>query len=106
MADGPFSSSRGSAPLVQVPPDEVARRLAEFQRTKDPSVLWPGLTEPRRVAAARELERVAREVLTGTHDAVLDPGDDHAAYALGVAGHTTGMGPSVGRWIERGILRA
>ena len=38
-----------------IQPEEVARRLAEYSRTLDPAALWPGLTEPRRVAAARAL---------------------------------------------------
>src|SRR5262245_37926207 len=54
-------------PMMDLPrpvfPDEVARRLAEYKRTKDPAVLWPGLTEPARVAAARELERITRQAL-------------------------------------------
>jgi hypothetical protein len=92
------------APLVQ--PDEVARRLANYQRTKDPGSLWPGLTERERVAAARELERVARAVLAGEPRIPLDTLERHTPYALGVAGHTSGMGPLIGRWIEQDVLTA
>ncbi len=89
-----------------VAPDEVSRRLAEFHRNQDPAALWPGLDEGRRVAAARAIEGVARRVLSGERAVALDPGAAHAAYALGVAGHTTGMGPAVGAWIESGLVTA
>src|SRR5262245_17887923 len=91
-------------PARPVPPDEVSRRLAHYRRTKDPASLWPGLTEGQRVAAARELERVAREVLAGKAHIPLDPAGLHSPYALGVAGHTSGMGPLIGRWIEQEIV--
>ena len=87
-----------------VPPDEVSRRLADFARTQDPAALWPGLDEAWRIGAARSMEAVVRRVLAGERSVSLDPGAQHAAYALGVAGHTTGMGPLVGRWIEEGLV--
>ena len=90
--------------LRPLPPEEVARRLAAFQESKDPGALWPGLTEPARVAGARELERVTRAVLSGSTTIRIDDRRQHDPYALGVAGHTTGMGPLVGLWLERGIL--
>lgn len=84
----------------------VAHRLAQFARTRDPAALWPGLTEPARVAAGRELERVTRAVLAGDRTVVLDPGGAHDPYALAVAGHTGGVGPLVGYWMERGLVTA
>src|SRR5215510_8315060 len=93
-------------PARPVQPDEIARRLANFQRTKNPASLWPGLVERERVAAARELEHVARAVLEGDTQIPLDPAERHSPYALGVAGHTSGMGPLIGRWIEQEVLTA
>jgi hypothetical protein len=81
---------------------EAQRRIAEFARTKDPADLWPGVSEAARVAAAREIERVTRRVLAGARGVALD-GD---AAALMIAGHTTGMGPVVGRWLEDGTADA
>jgi hypothetical protein len=52
------------------------------------------------------LERVAREVLAGRAHIALDPAGLHTPYALGVAGHTSGMGPLIGRWIEHEIVSA
>ncbi|WP_025409926.1 nucleotidyltransferase family protein [Gemmatirosa kalamazoonensis] len=83
---------------------EVQRRLAEFARTRDPAALWPGVTERARVEAARELQRVTRLVLAGERTIVVDGRCD--AAALAIAGHTTGMGPVVGRWIEDGVVDA
>ncbi|HEX3868273.1 MAG TPA: nucleotidyltransferase family protein [Gemmatimonadaceae bacterium] len=85
---------------------DVDRRLALFRETGDPAALWPGLTEPARVAAARELGRVTAAVLEARQPVDIDPTNAHAAYALAIAGHTSGMGPVIGRWIETGVVRA
>jgi hypothetical protein len=45
-------------------------------------------------------------VLQGERGIRLTESDEQDAYALGVAGHTTGMGPLVGRWIEDEIFVA
>lgn len=82
---------------------EASRRVSAFEQSGDPADLWPGLGERARVAAARELERITRQVLSGRSAQV---SGDFDAYALGVAGHTTGMGPVVGRWIEDGRVTA
>jgi len=87
-------------------PAEVSRRLEEYARTHDPSAMWPGLREPARVAAAREIERVTRAVLQGRSGETIDPGGAHAVYALAIAGHTTGMAPLLGHWIETGAVGA
>src|SRR4051794_18865132 len=94
--------------MVAIPgdPDESARRLAAFDTTQDPAVLWPGLTERARVAAARELERVTRLVIAGEKNVEIRTVRPVDAYALGIAGHTTGMGPVVGRWLEDGRATA
>ena len=101
IADRPHDDAEGADDV-----HEAARRIARFARTADPDALWPGLTERARVAAAREIERVTRLVLAGAASVPLDPDGHHAAYALGIAGHTTGMGPLLGRWIEDGRVDA
>ena len=50
----------------------ASQRVAMFERSGDPSHLWPGLSERARVAAARELERLTREVLAGRPADVAD----------------------------------
>jgi hypothetical protein len=87
-------------------PEQIARRIGDFERTQNPAALWPGLGESARVAAGRELERVTRLVLNGTISIALDPESRHTAYALGIAGHTTGVGPVIGKWIEYGRVTA
>src|SRR5205823_4670407 len=64
---------------------DVTRRIAAFEKTHDPAALWPGLSEADRVAAARALERVTREILGGRDSACID--DRLDPYALAVAGH-------------------
>ena len=91
---------------MQLQPIGLAQRLERYARTRDPADLWPGLDERARLAAARELERVTRDVLAGRGEAVLDPRGDLDGYAVAIAAHTTGMGPVLGRWLEDGRLSA
>jgi hypothetical protein len=86
--------------------EEVSRRLERYARTKDPAALWPGLREAARVAGAREIERVTRAVLGGRVGESIDRAGAHEPYALCIAGHTTGMAPLLGHWIETGTVTA
>jgi hypothetical protein len=101
---GDASRAAGDAADRVSEPAEIDRRLAAFRRTGDPSEMWPGLSERARAAAAAELARVASLVLSGGAGERVDPGDAHAAYALQVASHTTGVGPLFGAWAERGVV--
>ena len=74
----------------------VNRRAEAFQRTGDPSVLWPGVSEAARLAALGEIERCVATVLAGDDPASL-AGDPEA---LGVAALTSGTGPLLGFWAE------
>jgi Uncharacterised nucleotidyltransferase len=87
-------------------PDEVSSRLHRFELTREPSALWPGLTERNRVAAAREIERVTRGMLAGASGLCVDPAGEFDHYALAIAAHTTGMGPLLGRWLLDGAIDA
>lgn len=100
----PTASYSNSSDAPAPSPEELARRLEEFERTREPGTLWPGLTEAARVAAAHELERVTRLRLAGASAIQLDPARAHSPYALLVAGHTTGIGPVIGLWVERGFV--
>ncbi|HEY6362916.1 MAG TPA: nucleotidyltransferase family protein [Vicinamibacterales bacterium] len=84
----------------------VVARVQAFERTGDPSTLWPGLTETARVSALHEIDRVTRAVLAGSVGVHVDPDDAHATYALLIAGHTSGTGTLLGRWIADGIAVA
>ncbi|MES2178519.1 MAG: nucleotidyltransferase family protein [Gemmatimonadota bacterium] len=85
---------------------DLARRLQRFDASKDPSWLWPGLSEPARVRAAQEIQRVTAEMLRGMSRVQMDPQRHHETYALAIAAHTTGMGPLLGHWILTGRLSA
>ena len=80
--------------------------MREFAATHDPSILYPGLSEAARISAGREIERVTRLVLAGRTNVRIDPSNAHGEYALSIAGHTTGLAPLLGRWIEDGLLDA
>lgn len=85
---------------------EIARRQSRFAATQDPEALWPGLDEATRRAAVREVGQVTRAVLAGGRAVPLGLDHPRAGDALGVAGHITGMGPLLGRWMEDGALTA
>lgn len=85
---------------------DLSQRLGRFARTQDPSELWPGVTESARLAAAHELARAVREVLTGRAGVQLDSTGAHDCRVLSVAAHTTGVGPLLARWIHEGRLDA
>lgn len=90
-----------------VPPQtSVAARVHAYARTGDPSSLWPGLTETARVSALHEIERVTRAVLAGGFGVRVDSDATHATYALLIAGHTSGIGTLLGRWIADGTAIA
>jgi hypothetical protein len=84
----------------------IQQRVALFRQTGDPSALWPGLTELDRVAALHELERVVRAVLGGVRAAHIDAPNAHSAYALRIAGHTSGTGALIGQWLISGLASA
>lgn len=93
-----------AAPELQL--SEITRRRARFAETQDPEALWPGLDEPTRRAAVQEVGRVTRAVLAGARAVAIALDHPRESYALGVAGHITGMGPLLGRWLEDGALTA
>jgi len=107
-APGHPAENLSDATSEEYPPstEEVSRRLAPFVRNLDPGAMWPGLSEGARVAAAHEIERITRAVLAGRIGEQIDPGGAHGLYALAIAGHTTGIGPLLGHWIETGIVTA
>lgn len=88
------------------PDAALVRRLVAYQQTRDPSTLWPGLTEPERIAALHELERVTGAVLRGALSVRIDERDEHRPYALRIAGHTSGVGAMLGRWLVDGVVQA
>jgi hypothetical protein len=106
LASDVVSPQRHSG-TTRAPADpSVAARVQAYARTGDPSTLWPGLTETARVAALHDIGRVTRAVLAGAVGVQVDPHDMHATYALLIAGHTSGIGTLLGKWIADGIAVA
>jgi hypothetical protein len=105
------ASSNGAPPLdnrleARYADPSVAARVQAYAQSGDPSTLWPGLTETTRVSALQEIERITRAVLAGGVGVRVDPDNAHATYALLIAGHTSGIGTLLGRWIADGIAVA
>lgn len=101
-ADGMGETIDGDVRALQL--SEIARRRARFAATQDPEALWPGLDESTRRAAVHEVGRVTRAVLAGARAVPFGLDHPRGGDALGVAGHITGMGPLLGRWVEDGAL--
>jgi hypothetical protein len=86
-------------------PDEIAARVARFNRTRHARDLWPDVPVATFRAAETELGRVAAAVLGGAAGPVaLNAGA--GARALGVAAFSEGVGPLLGYWCETGRVTA
>lgn len=86
--------------------DEIAARLARYEKTRDGRDLWPEVGVRAFRAAQAEIGRVTSAVLAGAGPVSLHlpPGVD--PRALGVAAFATGMGPLLGYWCETGSVTA
>ena len=89
-------------------PAELEQRAHAWFMTRDPRAMWPALDPAALQPAADAIGRVVPLLLGGREDggllAEIDVADDRAAYALGIAGLLTGVGPLLGWGAERGML--
>jgi hypothetical protein len=85
----------------QLSPEEVAERFALAKRQGRSAWLWPDVTVSAWAAAMAELETAVRAVLGGARARL---GGERAA--IGVACYTSGTGPLLGWWQERGAISA
>lgn len=90
---------------LELEPEEVKARLRWGRRRGHPKYLWPDVRPESWRAGVARLSEVARSVLSG-RPAALRADEAAGARALGVAGFTSGLGPLVGCWIERGAVQA
>lgn len=89
---------------LDLPPGEVQRRFEWARRQGQPRWLWPDVSpdEWRRALAA--IEAATKAALSGDDDGTATLDGDLAA--IGLAAYTSGMGPLLGWWIERGVISA
>jgi Uncharacterised nucleotidyltransferase len=87
------------------PPSDLDARVHAWQATFDRRYLWPTLDEGERIRAVAAIGRAVASLLRhGTSTPSLGAADGRDAYAFGVAAHTSGTGPLLGYWIEKGKL--
>jgi hypothetical protein len=86
----------------EMPVEEVRRRFAWARRQGRPAWLWPEAPIEAWRDALRAIEDVTVALLAGEQRAGLEGEPE----AIGLAGYTSGMGPLLGLWLERGRLRA
>ncbi|MGH7467545.1 MAG: nucleotidyltransferase family protein [Longimicrobiales bacterium] len=91
---------------IDLSPAEFQARLRWARVRGHPLYLWPDVAPEVWRSALRELERVTRSLLLGQLGERLTAGDQASLRALGVAAFTSGLGPLLGWWIERGMLEA
>jgi hypothetical protein len=88
---------------TEVSPEQFEARKTNARRNGYAAWLWPEIGAERWQRALDEIVTVARGVLAGESGLRLVCEDPRA---LCVAAYTSGMGPLLGYWIEREVLRA
>jgi len=83
--------------------EEVRRRFKFARRHGQPAWLWPEVPRDQWNHALRAIAGAAAAILGGKSCFDLA---DHNADAVGLAGYTSGLGPLLGWWRERGQLAA
>ena len=94
-----------SLPLdaFDLPPETVRARFAWATRQGQPMWLWPDVAVDDWQSALQSIEQVLRTILTGQHATAPLDGDPEA---IGIACYTSGAGPLLGFWLERGVIAA
>jgi hypothetical protein len=82
--------------------EEFRRRQSDARRSGNPAWLWPEVSVASWAAAAANVSDAASAILAGQTATLV--ADD--PLALSLASYTSGMGPLLGWWVERGILSA
>ena len=85
---------------TELAPGEFSRRRNEARRRGSPAWLWREVPVERWTQAMRHISKAAGDVLAG-RPAHLPDGD---LLALSLAGYTSGVGPLLGWWFEKGML--
>ena len=85
---------------TELAPGEFGHRRTEARRRGSPGWLWPEVPVERWTQAMRHISSAAADVLAGRRARL--PGGD--LIALSLAGYTSGVGPLLGWWVEKGLL--
>src|SRR4051812_46554778 len=86
---------------LEMSPAEVRRRFRWARRQGRPAWLWPQVRIEAWREALADIERAVRAALAGQDAPALLDGDP---AAISVAAYTSGTGPLLGLWAERGRL--
>ncbi len=102
--NAPGSTESGLQPAppwpLELDPGSVRERLRWARHRGHPRYLWPEVEPAAWREALRSIEAVTRNILGGRTATLAAPD----ARALGIAAFTSGTGPLLGYWIERGQL--
>jgi len=105
MSAGSAQPERRVSAGPELTPDQIEARRRWALRQGHGSWLWPDVSIDAWRSCQREIERVTALVLAQRSSPILlepPPGADERA--LGIAAFTSGMGPLLGWWLERGVL--
>jgi hypothetical protein len=85
-------------------PIELKDRLRWARSQGHPLYIWPEVPPADWRAALLQIEHITSSILQGVARVDVERDDDAFLRALTVAAFTSGMGPLLGWWVERGLL--
>lgn len=83
-----------------LPPETVRARFATAARQGHPTWLWPEVVVADWQAALVSIADAIANILAGKPARI-----EGGAATIGLAGYSSGMGPLLGLWLERGLLQ-
>jgi hypothetical protein len=104
VIDGAASSGESAGLALDafdLPPEAVRARFAMAARRGHPTWLWPELSVADWQAAVVDLADAIATILAGRPARITG-----APMAIGIAAYSSGTGPLLGLWLERGLLAA
>jgi hypothetical protein len=97
----PTEQAEPALDAFDLPPDAVRARFALAARRGHPTWLWPEVGVAAWQAAVSSLANAIAAILDGRPARI-----DGAPAAIGIAAYSSGTGPLLGLWLERGLLAA
>src|SRR5688500_16980801 len=97
-----------TVPAIELTAEQFEQRRRGAARSGQPFYLWPEVPIESFWSARAELARVTSALLAGLTEVRLEPRETAGSWtdALTVASFTSGIGPLLGWWQERGVLQA